>query len=438
MTGRPADAQVGDALADRIVRLGRALQLRGIDVALSEVIDASRAATLIDLGSRSELRTALKATMIKDPLHVEAFDAAFDRLFPSRRADMGGGSTTDEPAADPVGRLVDGTDLAGLAADLVDDHAGLDGELRGERHHMHRVYRAADLARLMSEARKLDPNLPVDELRRRLEELKRLIAADIRGQIGETDPTDIIGDIEDVDFLEASRNELEEIRAAIKPLARRLASRFARRRQARNSGRVNLRRTARKSLATGGVPIDVATNRPRAHRPNLWVLCDISGSVAEFSLFTLSLMSALSAEVQRTRSFVFVDAIDDITQLLDATDHGIEPWQIMRNTNVIGADGHSDYGAVFKQWWDETGRTELRSSSTVIITGDARNNYRDTEVGILAEIAARAKRVYWLNPEPRDEWDDGDSVMSTYADHCHEVFEVRNLRQLATCVEQIL
>ncbi len=434
-----AETATGDALAERIIRLGRSLQSRGVDVALAEMIDASRAATFVDIGSRAELRVALKTTMVKNPIHFETFDAAFDRLFPPRKADPASRTTQSSgPAVDPVSRLVEGDDLVGLATDLVEEHGGLDGEQRGERHHMHRVYRAADLARLMTEARKRDPDLSVDEIRARLDELKKLIAADIRGQLGETDPAQIDGDIEDVEFLHASQNELERIRAAIKPLARKLASRLARRRQQRTSGRVNLRRTARRSLSTGGVPIDVATDRPRAHRPDLWVLCDISGSVAEFSLFTLSLMAALSAELRKTRSFVFIDAIDEITQLLDWTDHGIEPWQIMRNTNVIGVDGHSDYGAVLEQWWDEVGQRELRPTSTVIITGDARNNHRATGVRTLGEIADRARRVYWLNPEPTDEWDTEDSIMKTYAEHCHEVFEVRDLRHLAACVEQIL
>lgn len=436
-----AETASGEALSERIIRLGRSLQLRGVEVAIAEIIDAERAAINVDLRSREELRVALRSTMVKSPVHFETFDAAFDRLFPARATTSSPApltTTVGSPADDPAARLVEGGDLIELARDLVDEHAGLDGEQRGERHHMHRVYRAADLARLMTQARKLDPDLAVEDIRARLDELKRLIAADIRGQLGDIDHEEIGADIEDIEFLHASRAELDQIQAAIKPLARKLATRLARRRQLRTSGRVNLRRTARRSLSTGGVPIDVAHDKPRAQRPDLMVLCDISGSVAEFSLFTLSLMSALSAEVARTRSFVFIDAVDEITNLLAATDHGIEPWQIMRNTKVIGLDGHSDYGAVLEQWWDEVGQRELRSTTTVIITGDARNNHRPTSSGTLAEIAARARRVYWLNPEPTDEWDTEDSVMQEYAEHCSEVFEVRDLRHLTACVEHIL
>ncbi len=147
----------------------------------------------------------------------------------------------------------------------------------------------------------------------------------------------------------------------------------------------------RRSLSTGGVPIDVLHDRPHAHRPELFVLCDISGSVADCSLFTLTLMSALAAEIGRTRSFVFVDAIDEVTALLDSSSHGIEPWALLRNTNVIGAEGHSDYSTVLEQFWRSTGERDLHRTSTVIITGDARTNHRGTGAEWLERIAERSR-----------------------------------------------
>ena len=232
--------------------------------------------------------------------------------------------------------------------------------------------------------------------------------------------------------------ELEAMRNAVRPLARRVATRLARKRQHLRSGRVNLRRTMRRSLGSGGVPLDLAHQRPRPHHPELWVLCDVSGSVAEFSLFTLTLMAALSAELPRTRSFVFVDAIDEITKLFEHTGHAIEPWQIMRNTNVIGATGHSDYGAVFEQFWEVVGDRELTPRSTVVIAGDARSNYQPARTDVLANIARRSRSVYWLNPEPQPEWSEFDSEMDAYAEQCTRVFEVRDLEQLAHCVETIV
>jgi uncharacterized protein len=427
------DGSLGDALVERVLRLGRSLQVHGVSVALSEIIDAERAATAIDLRDREQLRIALLTTLVKDARHRPVFDAAFDRLFPARL-----GREHDGERIDRVEALAGTDDLAALAAELVDAFGGLDGELRGERHHIQRVFRGADLAKLMSDARNADPSLTAEDLRARIEQLKGLIAADVRAHLGEPDASGFDDATEDIEFLQASRAELEGMRQAVRPLARRLATRLARRRLSRRAGRVNMRRTARRSIGTGGVPIDLVLARPRAHRPELFVLCDISGSVADFSLFTLTLMAALSAEVPQTRTFVFVDAIDEITDLLASTGHGIEPWQIMRNTNVIAGDGHSDYGAVLRQFWDEVGERELRATSTVVIAGDGRTNHRPTHVRVLEQIANRARRVYWLNPEPRSEWNTHDSEIETYGATCDEVFEVRTLRQLVTCVENIL
>jgi uncharacterized protein with von Willebrand factor type A (vWA) domain len=420
-------------ITDRTVRLGRALQSHGVGVSLSEIIDATRAVAEIDLLARSELRIALRATLVKDARHDALFDREFDHCFPARpHVDR-----DEHVPIDVVEAMASGEGLAGAAASLVDEHGGLDGEIRSERHHVQRVFLGADIARLMSRVRIADPTVTPEQLRARLDELKRLISLDVRLQLDAGTEPGISPDVQDIDFLEASRAELDQMRAAIRPIARKLAARLARKRQHR-SGRANIRRTMRRSLGSGGVPIDVAHDRPRAHKPELFVLCDISGSVADFSLFTLTLMSALSAEIARTRSFVFVDAIDEVTELLGTTGHAIEPWQLLRNTRAIGADGHSDYGAVFEQFWDETAVSDVGRTSTVLITGDARTNHRPPGDATLARLAERARRVYWLNPESIDQWDTHDSAMSIYAPHCHGTHEVRTLRQLVQCVEHLV
>lgn len=429
--------QTSTTITDRTVQLGRALQSVGVAVSLSEIIDAARSTTEIDLASREELRVALRACMIKEARHLAAFELEFDRCFPSRPLRSGlDGDAAVADLGELVTALATGDDLGAMAAALVDEHGGLDGPIRGEKHHVQRVFHGADIARLMSRVRIADPDLTPAQIRARVDELKRLIAADVRSQLDVDPSAGIDPELQDIDFLEASRADLDQMRHVIRPIARKLAARLARRRR-HQRGRANIRRTVRRSLASGGVPLDVVQDRPRAHKPELFVLCDISGSVADFSLFTLTLMSALSAEVARTRSFVFVDAVDEITELLDTTSHAIEPWQIMRNTNVIGFDGHSDYGAVFEQFWRVYGDRDLTRSSTVIITGDARTNHRGAGDEWLARIHERCRKVYWLNPEPREEWDTHDSEMATYARYCDATSEVRNLRQLIASVEQL-
>jgi uncharacterized protein len=87
--------------------------------------------------------------------------------------------------------------------------------------------------------------------------------------------------------------------------------------------------------------------------------------------------------------------------------------------------------------FEERYGADLDGRSTLLIMGDARNNYRDAGLEVLGRLAGRVRHLYWLNPEPQHEWDTTDSIMGAYAPHCDQVFEVRNLRQLVACVDEI-
>jgi uncharacterized protein with von Willebrand factor type A (vWA) domain len=424
-------------LDTRVIALARSLRTRGFGVSVAETLDAISVLRHIELTQRSELRECLRSALVKSSDDRGAFDNCFDRHFPRTVRDDPNRASVDIDDNALVDGLVGGGDLSDMAAALVEEHGGFDGDLRGEKHHVHRVMRAADLARLMMLALRTD-DVDATEIRSRLEELRQMISEDVRGRLGADDEIVEDSTAESIEFLKASRADLDRMRSAIQPLARQIATKLARRRQQAQSGRLAMQQTVRKSLSTGGVPFDLATKRPKPHHPELYVLCDISGSVAEFSLFTLTLMSALSSELTRTRSFVFVDDVDEITELLMSTGHAIEPWQIMRNTNAIGPTGHSDYGRVFQEFWTSTGETELTTRSTVIITGDGRSNYQPAEAEALKNIAQRCRSVFWLNPEVRSEWGAFDSDVDTYAPHCTKQFEVRDLHQLAQCVQHII
>jgi uncharacterized protein with von Willebrand factor type A (vWA) domain len=166
------------------------------------------------------------------------------------------------------------------------------------------------------------------------------------------------------------------------------------------------------------------------------VLADVSGSVIEFAKFTLSLLHAMNEEFAKMRSFAFVDGIDEVTGILDEGGHRMDLRGAFARARVVAADGHSDYGSVFQGFAERYG-ADIDARSTLIVMGDARNNYRDPGLETLKGLRERARRLYWLNPEPRADWDTSDSIMGVYAPWCDRVFEVRNLRQLTACVDEI-
>jgi uncharacterized protein with von Willebrand factor type A (vWA) domain len=226
------------------------------------------------------------------------------------------------------------------------------------------------------------------------------------------------------------------MREAVRPLARRLAARLAKRRRSEGRGRLDVRRTIRRGLSYGGVPVDIALRRPKTHRSDLVVLCDVSGSVAEFARFLLTLLHAVHQELPRIRSFAFVDGVDEVTRFLEDSPGVLDVHHLLGRTAVVADFGHSDYGAVLDRF---LGRFDdaLLPTTTVVIAGDARNNYRDANAAALRTLRSSVRRLYWFNPEPAAQWNTTDSVMAQYAPACDTVFEVRNLRQLESAVYRI-
>ncbi|MBI4561629.1 MAG: VWA domain-containing protein [Candidatus Rokubacteria bacterium] len=327
--------------------------------------------------------------------------------------------------------------------------------LGSARYYLYRVLRQLDLSNLLRRAIRdereqadretaFEERLLREEQGRRIEEFRRLIAEEIWHRlVGIMGPRDVADAyrpklIEDLDFLAASPAELRQMRYAIRPLAHKLAARISHRRRFRRHGRLDVRRTMRRSLSAGGVPLEPAFRYPRISKPDLYLLCDMSGSVAEFAGFTMSLLYAMTEEFSKIRSFVFVDGIDEVSEVLADSSTVLDAPHLLARANAVSLDGHSDYGNVLRRFWGIYGSAALGPKATVIITGDARNNYRDSGVEALRAVKERARRVYWLNPEPRWKWDTTDSIVDTYAPFCAGVFEVRNLRQLANFVQGIM
>ena len=242
---------------------------------------------------------------------------------------------------------------------------------------------------------------------------------------------------EDVEFLQASQRQVAELRSTMQPLARKLAARLEQKRRHRRRGALDFRRTVRRSMSTGGAPAEPVFRHGRPAKPQLVVIADISGSVSAFAAFTLQLAYALRTEFAAVRCFVFVDGVDEVTHVLaESDDIATATRRINSEGGGVWLDGRSDYGHALESFWERYG-DQVRSRSTVIVLGDARNNYHASRADVLAAIRRRAGHLYWLNPEPSSAWDTGDSIIGEYARHCDAVHECRNARQLRAFVESL-
>jgi uncharacterized protein with von Willebrand factor type A (vWA) domain len=453
------------------------LRAVGVPVSTVETMDAAAALGHVDLGDPRAVEAALAATLVKNAHHLDAFATAFEVYFGLKAGDgpveeplrteeearglrsvAGGGGAGDEEAAALAAAIADALrrndvdGLRGLVQRAVTRLSGIEpGRPVGGRYYFYRVMRRLGAERL-AELLRGAPAEDVDEFEARLArdraevqlellhtELRREI---IRRLVADRGAADVARTLrapltEDLDLMHATRDELARVERAVGPLARKLATRLAHRRRHGRRGRLDVRRTIRRSLAHGGVLLGPRFRPPRRSKPELVLLCDVSGSMATFARFTMQLTYAVGSEFSKVRSFAFVDGIDEVTRFFGpGKDFHDALVAIGHEANVVWRDGHSDYGNALRRFAEEYADA-VTPRTTVIVAGDARNNYRDPAIEVLAHLAREARAVFWLNPEAKRYWDTGDSVMGTYRPLCDGVYEARTLRQLERFVEEV-
>ncbi|WP_416982078.1 vWA domain-containing protein [Streptomyces sp. T028] len=443
--------------AERLTGLVAALRAHGVRVGTGETVDAAEAVAVLGFADRGLLREGLAATLLHTPDQRRLFDTVFDLYFPYGVGAPAGESGDRDSLRDRLADALAANDralLGQLAIEAVDGLGGYGSSPGADGWSSHqtldRLRPQTLLARVRDELRRqgggsgFAGRLLEDEIRRRIEEFRTLVAAEARRRVAERRGRDRIArravapTADRVDFLYAGRDRLAELRRTVQPLARKLATRLAARRRRAARGTIDLRRTLRGSLSTGGVPMRPVLRRRRPARPELVLLCDVSGSVSGFSDFTMLLVQALHDQFSKVRVFAFVNRIDEVTGLLErgrADPEGLGA-RIRAEARLTGYHGSSDYGVALGEF-AERYRAAVGPRTTVFVLGDARTNMSDPNLAALREISEGARRLYWLNPEPRSLWGSGDSAAPEYAELV-AMHECRNAHQLGVLVGRLL
>jgi uncharacterized protein len=444
----------------------------------------------VPLSDREVVRSALQCALVKRGEHLDAFNLLFELHFAGTGSSSQSQSLaglTDAELADALratlrsgdgemlrqlaeeyvrrfARLEPGAPVAGVfamiaaseAADLDGLRAGLlaaagngsgddgsggrdgdgsgDGEGTGGGGGSGSGWRASDSA-IAERLDRADADRRVDRFTDELRAaIRRTLVAD-RGARAVT-KTMRVRLAEDVSITNASAAEQEAMLTSIGPLAHRLTKILAQQ-AAYRKRRLSVRRTLHLAMGTGGVPFRLATEPAPPPRPDIVVMADVSGSVAAFSRFTLNLLIALDSRLSRLRAFSFVDGLAEITELVsEARAAGRQLGPAEAAAGAIRLNGSSDYGYVMREFAARYAR-QFSKRTVVLVVGDARTNYTDPAVAALADVHDRVGKLYWLNPEPRRYWDQGDSVMSRYAPVCSQVRECSTLRQIADFVQSL-
>ncbi|AAS04562.1 vWA domain-containing protein [Mycobacterium avium subsp. paratuberculosis] len=474
---RPSRPLAPHGLPGHLVGFVEALRGAGISVGPSETVDAGRVMATLGLGNREVLREGLACAVLRRPDHRETYDAMFDLWFPAAlgaRAvvtdeDAGPGSGEDALPPDDVEAmrqmlldlLTENPDLADMDERLVAMIAriveayGKYSSSRGPSFSSYQALKAMALDELEGKllagllAPYGDEPTPTQEeiakalAAQRITQLRKLVDAETKRRTAEQlgrDHVQMYGIpqlSENVEFLRASGEQLRQMQRVVAPLARTLATRLAARRRRSRAGTIDLRKTLRKSMSTGGVPIDVVLAKPRPARPELVVLCDVSGSVAGFSHFTLLLVHALRQQFSRVRVFAFIDTTDEVTHMFGPqADLAVAIQRITREAGVYSRDGHSDYGNAFASF-EQKFPNVLSPRTSLLVLGDGRTNYRNPEVELLSHMVTASRHAHWLNPEPKHLWGSGDSAVPRYQEVI-PMHECRSAKQLAAVIDQLL
>ncbi|GGW93571.1 VWA domain-containing protein [Streptomyces malachitofuscus] len=444
-------------LAARLAGLVDALRSHGVRIGTGETVDAARAVEALGLADRELLREGLAATVLHGTAERPVFDAVFDLYFPRRTGAPEGGSGDREDLRERLAAALADDDtvrLGRLAVEAVDGFGGYGSSPGSDGwssyQALDRIRPQTLMARVRDEVRGRDggggfaDRFLEDEIRRRIEEFRRMVAVEARRRVAERRGRDEVArrtvapTADRVDFLFAGKDRLAELRRTVQPLARKLATRLAARRRRAARGTIDLRRTLRGSLSTGGVPMRPVLRRRRPARPELVLLCDVSGSVSGFSDFTMLLVQALHDQFSKVRVFAFVNRIDEVTGLLEhgAADAEGLGARIRSEATLTGWHGSSDYGMALGEF-TERYADAVGPRTTVFVLGDARTNMGDPNLAAVRELVRRARRVHWLNPEQRSLWGTGDSAAPEYA-QLLEMHECRTVRQLNALVGRLL
>ena len=461
--GEATAPPVHPGLAARLIEFSEELRAEGVNSGTSQLLDAFAVLAEIPWTEPEDFREALAATLAKSLEDRRIFELVFERFFfraaeaaaIRERVREGAGEPGDREGEDTPRGELDLDELrrqiaAALQAgeeSLMRDLARLAIAVFGRQGEgsgvigvdVQRIRRALGLR---SEPQH---DLPVGDPRRAgvpreaLRRFEALMRRELeRGQIERTEKLPPSRPLNELDRALPSGplQDLAAVHRVVAQLGRRLKTQGQEQRGHARHAQVDVRRTMRASLQTGGVPVDLRFKPVRPRRPEIYVLCDVSTSVTSASVFFLSVLHALHDSFRKMRSFVFIERISEVTDVFGRErDFRAVSEAIASDAGVADVSGYTDYGRVWSEFRTLV-EDDLHPRATVIVLGDARTNGRDPRADIFGQIAARAGRTFWLNPEPRLYWNYGDSVIATYEQHC-QAFECWTTGQLEDFVKAL-
>ncbi len=459
-------------MEERIARFIAALRAAGVRVSLAESQDAWQAITHTGVLDRDTFRLGLRATLVKDSASFDTFETLFPLYFGLGMPPM------LDPQADlsPEQQQMLQQALQSLAAQLqqllqwllsgrgptqeeleeLARQAGMDQMSPNFSPYQARRYaqrmqqllgweRLPELLEMLWEMlaeQGMDPQT-IEQLKARVAENQEALQQQLNEFAGMKVQDNIVDNVQrrkpihdlmERPFGSLTSHEMDLLREQVRRLAARLRSRVSLRQKRGKKGKLDAKATIRANLRYGSVPFEIRMKQ-RKRKPKLVVILDVSTSMRPVAEFFLRLIYALQDQIQKTHSFAFIDHLEDVTS--DLTTPEVDEAVQTVLTKLPPGYYSTDLGYCLRQF-ESRNLSTIDSRTTVIILGDARNNYNDPALDTFDKIARRARKLIWLNPEYPAQWGTGDSDMLLYQPLCDAIYQVRNLAQLTEAIDQML
>jgi uncharacterized protein with von Willebrand factor type A (vWA) domain len=469
----------------KILEFTNILRKSGIRVSTAEAIDAFQALDELSIEDRAIFRDALRTTMVKRGEEVPTYDELFDLYWSGFYDNL---RETFGDAASSLSAL--GLDLDELLKRIAEQLKNMKGDA-GELSELARAMLTADLSVLeqliraaaeQAGAGRIENFLQVGFFSRRtLEQMNaegaaqelRDLAARLEAAGMSPEQVGALRRLIDAlmeaarkavrayterelqkqnhDYMEKFRREtlleksfyhlteeeIRKMREVVERLAQKIKNILSIRRRRLKRGKLDLHQTLRRNMSHGGIPFELVFKQRKKDRPKLVILCDISSSVANVSRFMLQFVYSLQEAFTKIRAFVFVAELGEVTHVLQEGEINDAIEKVLEGGDVINVYTRSNFGHAFHHFWQNF-LSAIDAKTTVLVLGDARNNYNDPRAWCLRDIHTKAKNVVWLNPESPSAWGFGDSVMDKYLPYTDIAEECRNLRQLSSMVDRLI
>ena len=434
-----------------------ALRGSGVRISVSESIDAMNALRLMGYDNRQILKTSLSATLAKSRHDKALFDSCFDRFYSLDDfidPETNFCSTPDsEPAKEdsPLTWMLLSGDNTGLSLSMRE--AAREADISSiwfftqKSLYIQRILRGMGQEDLNRDIQRLskEHDRPSQQKVRALKKAKTLLFENVRNFVEQQfslfagSATEKIQEryLRDIRLSNLEQQDFQRIHVIIKKMVKRLNSLHSRRRKTSKRGALDLKKTLRENVAYQGLIFSPQWKSKKINRPDLMVLCDVSRSVQTVARFMLLFLYGLNEEVAKIRSFIFCSNLVEVSHIFE--EYPVEE-ALVRLQRGVGLGiflGRTDYGQSlqdFKEKWLDV----VSNKTTVLILGDARNNYGNPQTDILKLIHERNKKLIWLNPESPSFWGIGDSEMKRYLPYCSFARECSTVNHLERVVDSLL